>query len=150
MKGNVRQDVGLLILRIGLGLTMLYFGSQKMLGVFGGHGYSATVNGMHSGMGIPIVFAHLAIFGEFLGGLGVLFGFLTIVASLGVACTMGVATYMNMRGPGTLSGIFTGSANADPSKLYFPAMLCALAVALMLLGPGGFSLDRKFFRKGKK
>jgi len=72
MKGIARADVGLFILRLGLGLTMLFFGSQKVFGLFGGYGYSATVSVFHDKMGIPIVLAHIGILGEFLGGGGVL------------------------------------------------------------------------------
>ncbi|MDR3689653.1 MAG: DoxX family protein [Fimbriimonas sp.] len=150
MKGNARQDIGLLILRIGLGMTMIYFGSQKMLGVFGGRGYVDTVDMFHTKMGVPIVLAHLAIYGEFLGGLGVLAGCLTSIASIGVACTMAVATYMNLRGPGQFASIFNGAIGADPSKLFFPAILFAAALSLLVTGPGAYSIDGKYFRKSKR
>ncbi len=148
MKGNSRQDISLLLLRLGLGLTMVYFGSQKALGVFGGMGYMPTVNMFQSKMGVPIVFAHLAILAEFLGGLGILFGFLSPIASFGVACTMAVATFMNMKAPGALNGIFTGGG--DPSKLFFPIMLLLAALVNLLVGPGAYSVDNKFFRKKAK
>jgi putative oxidoreductase len=150
MKGITRTDFGLLLLRLGVGLTMVYFGSQKMLGVFGGMGYMPTVGMMHDKMAIPTVLAHLAIFGEFFGGLGIVFGLLTPVASLGVACTMGVATYMNMKGDGALAGIFSGAKGADPSKLFFPGSLCLAALAIIVMGAGKFSFDKMIFKKGKK
>ena len=150
MKGIARADVGLFILRLGLGLTMLFFGSQKVFGLFGGYGYSATVSVFHDKMGIPIVLAHIGILGEFLGGGGVLLGFLTPLASFGVMCTMAVATFISIRGPGVLAGIFEGAKGADPSKLFFSGFLCIAALSLMLLGPGKISLDAKFFRKSKR
>jgi len=150
MKGIGRSDFGLLILRLGLGLAMVFFGSQKMFGLFGGMGYMQTVDMMHDKLAVPTVFAHLAILGEFLGGLGVLVGLLTSIASFGVACTMGVATFISMKGPGVLMGIFSGAKGADPSKLFFPGVLCLAAVALMIIGPGKISLDAKLFRQSKK
>ena len=151
MKGITRTDIGLLLLRLGLGLTLLYFGSQKALGVFGGMGYSNTVGMMHGKMGIPIVLANLAILAEFLGSLGVLTGLFSALASFGIACTMGVATYINMRGNGALLGLFTGAKGADPSKLFFPGSLCLVALVLLIMGPGKISLDNKFFlRKSKR
>jgi len=150
MKGISRTDVGLLLLRLGLGLTILFFGSQKMLGVFGGYGYMNTVNAFHDKMGIPTVFAHLAIYAEFLGGLGVLAGLLTSIASFGIACTMSVAVFMNMRAGGALAAIFSGEKGADPSKLFFPGMLFFAAVTLMIVGPGKISLDTKLFRQSKR
>ena len=146
----VAKDVGLLVLRIALGLTMLYFGSQKVFGLFGGQGYGATVEMMNSKMGIPVVFAHLGILGEFAGGLGVLAGCLTRVAAFGVACTMAVATFISAKGPGVLGGIFSGSPGADASKLFFPAILCSVAISLIIMGPGLLSVDQKFIWKAKR
>jgi len=141
----------MLILRLGLGFTLLFFGSQKVLGVFGGGGYSATLEMMHGKMGIPTVLAHLAILAEFLGSLGVIVGLLTSIASFGIACTMGVATYINVRGSGALSGIFSGAHGADPKGLFFSGGLCCFAIALLIMGPGKISLDNKLFlRKSKR
>jgi putative oxidoreductase len=150
MKGISRIDVGALILRLGLGLTLMFFGAQKMFGLFGGMGYMPTVDMFHTKMGIPTVFAHLAIFGEFCGGLGVLVGLLTPVASFGIACTMAVATFMSMKGPGVLAGVFQGAHGADPSKLFFSGSLCFAAISLLIIGPGKISLDAKLFRKSKR
>ncbi|MEZ0326597.1 MAG: DoxX family protein, partial [Fimbriimonas sp.] len=86
-----RVDVGLLILRIGLGLLFLFYGSQKMFGVFGGKGYSAQVESFISD-GIPPLLAHLAILAEFMGGLAILLGFFTPLAACTLACVMAVAT----------------------------------------------------------
>ena len=129
---------------------MLYFGSQKMFGLFGGMGYAATVNMFHDKMGVPTPLAHLAILGEFLGGLGLIVGLVTPLAAFGVACTMATATYMNMRSPEAFSGLFSGAKGADPSKLFFPAMIFFASVTIMVLGAGGLSLDNKFFRKNKR
>ena len=43
MSSTTRTDLGLLILRIAIGLTAMYYGSQKLLGIFGGPGVAATV-----------------------------------------------------------------------------------------------------------
>jgi putative oxidoreductase len=150
MKGISRVDIGVLILRLGLGLTLTFFGAQKMFGVFGGMGYMPTVDMFHSKMGIPIVLSHLAIYGELLGGLGVLFGLLTPIASLGILSVMAVATTINMKAPGALNGIFLGTQGSDPSKLFFPGSLGLAAFGLMIIGPGKISLDAKLFRQSKR
>ena len=150
MKGSGREDFGLLILRVFVGLTMVFYGSQKMFGIFGGQGYGATVHWMHSQLFVPTWLAHLSIFAEFLGGLGLIVGALTPVAAFGVACMMAVATFANMRAPGVFTGIFTGASGADPSRLFFPLSLFAASVAIMMLGPGSMSADRRLFRKAKK
>ena len=63
------------ILRLVLGAVFFAHGAQKVLGWWGGRGFSATMNGFeHSG--IPAVFAFLAIAAEFFGGLGLILGLL--------------------------------------------------------------------------
>jgi putative oxidoreductase len=146
MKGNGRLDAGVLILRIGIGLVFLYYGSQKMFPIFGGGGYVKTVDGFIAS-GIPPVFAHLAIVAEFFGGLGVLLGLLTPVAAFGVACTMAVAAFKGFQG-GALNSIGKGGSPAEAYHFFFPFALLVIALAIMVMGPGRYSLDGKYFRRG--
>ena len=46
MSTGTRVDLGLLVIRIGLGATMFAHGSQKLFGWFGGHGVKGTAAGM--------------------------------------------------------------------------------------------------------
>src|SRR5262249_933994 len=67
-------------------------GAQKMLGWFGGPGFSATMQSFNQ-MGIPDFLAFLAIAAEFFGGLALIVGFLGRVASLGIVINMLVAVF---------------------------------------------------------
>jgi putative oxidoreductase len=78
------------ILRITLAVVMFPHGAQKVLGWFGGHGFSRTMK-YFTDSGIPAVFALLTIAAEFLGPLGLAVGLLTRIAAFGVACVMLVA-----------------------------------------------------------
>ncbi len=149
MRDSKRGDVGLLVLRISLGLIMMFYGSQKLFGAFGGSGFSGTIGFMHDKFGIPPLFGALAMFAEFAGGLGILVGLLTPIAAFGVMCVMLMATYENVSSPGLLNDIFTKGSPADIPRVGFPLMLGTAAIALMLLGAGRYSLDKKFFRPGK-
>src|SRR5437588_9175326 len=71
-------------LRFALGVIFFAHGAQKMLGWFGGYGFSGTMGFFASVMHIPAVFAFLAISAEFFGGLGLVVGFLTRIAGLGI------------------------------------------------------------------
>ncbi|MBI5418530.1 MAG: DoxX family protein [Deltaproteobacteria bacterium] len=85
-------------------------GAQKALGWFGGYGLAGTMGFFTQKMGIPAVFAALAIAAEFLGSIGLFVGFLTRVAAFGIFCVMAVAA---IRGPsGTES--FRLSVNRIP------------------------------------
>src|SRR6266403_1062011 len=79
------------ILRLVLGIVFFAHGAQKMLGWFGGFGFSGTMGFFTGQMHIPTVFAFLAIAAEFLGSLGLILGFLTRIAAFGIAANMVVA-----------------------------------------------------------
>src|SRR6187551_2687939 len=60
------------VLRVALGAVMFPHGAQKLLGWFGGYGFSGTMGFLTGQMGIPAVFAFLAILAEFAGSLGLI------------------------------------------------------------------------------
>ena len=131
--------VSLLLVRLLLGGVMFPHGAQKALGWFGGPGLSGTIQGFTTHMGIPLVFAWLAVAAEFLGALGLIVGLLTRVAAFGIAVTMAVAVAM-VHGP---KGFFMNWAGNKAGE-GFEYHLLALAAALVLIldGGGAASLDR--------
>ena len=67
-------DVSLLLVRVIVGVIFAAHGAQKLFGAWGGQGLEATVAAPPAGMG-PV--GYLVAIGEFFGGLGLVFGFLT-------------------------------------------------------------------------
>jgi putative oxidoreductase len=63
-----------LILRVVLAIVLLPHGAQKLLGCFGGYGFSATMQHFTTDAGLPPLIAFLVIFLEFFGILFILFG----------------------------------------------------------------------------
>src|SRR5262249_40155864 len=63
-------DWALLVARIVVGVIFMAHGAQKLFGAFGGPGLSAVVQMMG-----PL--GYLVTIGEFFGGLGLIFGFLS-------------------------------------------------------------------------
>ncbi|MCZ6638414.1 MAG: DoxX family protein, partial [Candidatus Dadabacteria bacterium] len=63
-----RGDWGALIARVFLGVVILPHGLQKLLGLFGGYGFSATVE-YFSSTGIPGLIGVLIVLGESFGAL---------------------------------------------------------------------------------
>lgn len=67
-------DITTTILRLMLGVVFFPHGAQKMLGWFGGYGFTGTMGFFTGAMHIPALFAFLAIAAEFVGGIGPVFG----------------------------------------------------------------------------
>src|SRR5258706_16462081 len=78
------DDPVMTILRLVLGIVFFFHGAQKMLGWFGGYGFSGSMNFLTHQMGIPAVFAFLAITAEFLWSFGLILGLLSRFASAGI------------------------------------------------------------------
>ena len=88
---NTTDDFSLTILRLIFGGVFFAHGAQKALGWVGGFGFSGTMGFFTQQMHIPAPFAFLAICAEFLGGIGLVLGFLGRVAAFGILCNMLVA-----------------------------------------------------------
>src|SRR5437660_4196543 len=83
------MSIGLLILRLVLGLTLAAHGSQKLFGWFDGGGPQGTAS-FFRGLGFrsPYAMALLAGAAELGGGLAVALGFLTPFAALALIVVM--------------------------------------------------------------
>src|SRR5438132_10962530 len=88
------NDIATTILRLVLGVIFFAHGTQKMLGWFGGYGFTGTMGFFTGMLHIPPLFAFLAIAEEFFGGLGLIFELLTRVAAFGPFCNMMVSVVM--------------------------------------------------------
>ncbi|HZH79937.1 MAG TPA: DoxX family protein [Gemmatimonadales bacterium] len=126
-------NVGLLALRVALGLVFLGHGAQKAFGAFGGPGF-AGATGFIGSLGFrPARFwAGLAVGGELLAGALFVLGLFTPLAALLVLGTMGVAI-AKVHGP---KGFFAQNGGYE-----YNLVLIFAALALLLAGPGTYSLD---------
>jgi putative oxidoreductase len=136
---STTNDPTLTILRLILGAVFFAHGAQKMLGWFGGHGFSASMAFFTHNMGIPAFFAFLAIAAEFFGGLGLLVGLLGRVAAFGVLCNMVVAIFLVSGHVGFFMNWF-GTQKGEGYEFHLLAI--ALCVAILVKGSGAFSIDR--------
>lgn len=128
---SARQlDLGLAILRGATGLIFAAHGAQKLF-VYG----PAGVTGAFAGMGIPFpaVAGPAVALVEFLGGLALIAGLLTRLASAGLAVTMLGAILM----------VHLGAGFFGPNGFEFPLALAAAAATLMVTGAGRWSLDAR-------
>jgi putative oxidoreductase len=133
------SDMATTILRLVLGVIFFAHGAQKMLGWFGGYGFSGTMGFFTGMMHIPTLFAFLAIAAEFFGSLGLIFGFLTRIAALGIFCNMIVAVAMIHH----QFGFFMNWTGAQKGEGYeYHLLILAVLVFLIIRGAGALSIDR--------
>jgi len=127
----------LAIARLGLGIVMFAHGAQKMLGWWGGPGFDGAM-GFFGSMGIPALFAFLAIAAEFFGGLGLIVGFLTRIAAFGILANMLVAVAM-VHGRHGLFMNWAGNKGGEGFEFHLLAI--AMALAVIVGGGGALSID---------
>lgn len=123
-----RNGLGLLLLRLIVGGAFVVHGLPKIQAPFNWMGPTAPVPGFLQA---------LAAVAEFFGGLALIVGALTPLASLGLAFTMAFALFM--------VHIRMGHAwiASDPSKASYEIVALYLIsfITLILTGPGAYSID---------
>ena len=126
-------DVGLLVLRVAIGVGISLHGFQKLFGWFGGGGFDGTSRWFASlGFGDGRAAAAMAGFTESAAGLGFAVGFLTPLTAAGLIGVMTVAALVNNAENGFWSADKGWELNG---------YLIAVAAAVAITGPGRFSLD---------
>lgn len=125
--------IGLLILRVLVGVTFSLHGFQKLFGWFGGGGLDGTATWFRSlGFGEGRAAAVMAGSSEVSGGLGLAFGLLTPFAAAAMIGTMSTAAFVNNASKG-----FWSAGNGWELNGY----LIVVAWAVATIGPGELSLD---------
>ncbi|WP_143638784.1 DoxX family protein [Streptomyces sp. 1-11] len=127
-------DAGLLLIRLTFGLLMAGHGAQKLFGLFGGQGLTATGKGLAAlGFHPGKLFAAVGGLSEFLGGLGLAAGLFTPLAA---AALIGVM----INAMATVTGAH-GLWDTDGGVEY-SVCITVVALAVAAIGPGRLAADR--------
>ncbi|MET1178463.1 DoxX family protein [Peribacillus simplex] len=130
-------NIGLLIIRLVIGLLFIGHGAQKLFGWFGGHGLKGTGGWFESiGMKPGVTMALFAGVAELIGGLLFALGLLTPLAGIMIAGTM-IMAIVKVHAP---NGLWA-TANGYEYNL----TLLAVAIGIALVGPGQYALDPFLF-----
>lgn len=119
------SDLGLLLLRIGVGVIFIVAGWGKITGIEG-------VQGFFGNIGIPLagLMAWVVAIVELVGGIMVLLGAYARIPYLLLAIVMVVA-------------LFTTKLGGEFSAARLDLMLLLASLALFLIGSGKYSVDHK-------
>ena len=126
------MNVGLLIIRLVVGLLFIGHGAQKWFGWFGGYGLKGTAGYLESiGAKPGVLMAFLAGGAEILGGLLFASGVFTWAGALLIALTMLVAIF-KVHGA---NGLWVTNNGYE-----YPLVLLAVVIGVALIGPGAYVL----------
>ena len=129
-------DLALLVLRVVTGGLLVGHGAQKLFGSFGGKGLDGTATRLESmGLRPGMLWATGAGLAEFVGGLLTFLGLGGPIGSILTGTSMKMSTFKEHSG----KPIWASAGGAE-----LPVINAAVGAALILTGPGRYSLDRLF------
>ena len=134
-----RIDWAPIPLRLALGIVFFAHGAQKVLGWFGGAGWTASLEFFMGPLHIPYSLAVGVFLLEFLGGPALILGVFARWVALALAAEMIVAALIIHRHNGFFMN-WAGSAGRGEGYEMNVALLGGL-LALVILGSGRWSLD---------
>jgi putative oxidoreductase len=137
-------DLSLLILRLVVGIIFMMHGSQKMFGAFGGPGLKTVVEMFGGG---PL--GYVVSIGEFFGGVGLVFGFLSRFSAASLIVIMCGAIAMVHGKNGFFLGKGPDSLLKDAGFEYCFALI-GLLLPIVICGPGRFSIGQFFLPRSSR
>lgn len=131
------MSIGLLLIRLVIGILFIGHGSQKLFGAFGGYGLKGTGGWFESiGMKPGVTMALFAGLAELIGGVLFGLGLLTPVGGIIIALTMLIAI-AKVHAP---NGLWVTSNGYE-----YNLTLLVVAIGVALIGPGKYALDTFLF-----
>jgi putative oxidoreductase len=128
-------DFALLVVRVAAGVIFIAHGSQKLFGAFDGKGLEDTVRVLGSPLG------YLVAVGEFFGGVGLVFGFLSRFSAAALIVIM-IGAIVKVHGA---NGFFL-----DKHGFEYNLSLIGNLLPTLICGPGQFSIGQFFLPKSSR
>ena len=143
---QTNEDAASMLLRLMLGVILFPHGAQKMLGWFGGYGFSGTMNFFTGTVGLPWIIGFLVISIEFFGSLFLITGLAVRLTAFAVIADMiGIIFKSHIQ-----NGFFMNWFGNQAGEGYeYHLLVIAIALALLIRGAGKFSFDYAIYNKKK-
>jgi putative oxidoreductase len=130
-------NIGLLLIRLVIGVLFIGHGAQKLFGWFGGYGLKGTGGWFESiGMKPGVTMALMAGLTELVGGVLFALGLVTPLGGILIAATMVIAI-AKVHGA---NGLWSTSNGYE-----YNLVLLAVTIGIALVGPGQYALDTFLF-----
>ncbi|MBS4065402.1 DoxX family protein [Lacibacter sp. MH-610] len=136
---KTNNDYTGLLLRFAIGIVLFPHGAQKLLGWYGGYGFTGTMQFFTETVGLPWIIGLLVIVIEFFGSLLVLMGLGSRLAAVMIAfLSVGIIFTSHIQ-----YGFFINwSGNQKGEGYEYFLLLIGLCLALLVNGSGKLSLDK--------
>lgn len=132
-----------LIVRLMLGLVVFPHGAQKLLGWFGGYGFSGTMGYFTETVGLPWIVAFGVVILESIGAIALIAGLGTrIIAASYTLLAIGIIFTVHAE-----HGFFMNWFGTQQGEGYEYFLLwIGMALSLVISGAGSYSIDRKIVK----
>ncbi len=131
------------IARLTLGIVLFPHGAQKMLGWFGGYGFTGTMDTFTSQMGLPWIVAFAVILIEFFGSISLILGFASRLWSLAIAGLFAGIIYTTHLEHGFFMNWFGNQAGEGYE---YALLIIGIAVAVLVNGSGKYAVDSQILK----
>jgi putative oxidoreductase len=131
--------IGFSIARLTLGLVIFPHGAQKLLGLFGGNGYLATMDFFTIQMGLPSFVAFSIIMIEFFGSISLILGFFSRFWALSLTGMFMGIIYTTQLEHGFFMNWFGNQAGEGYE---YSLLVIGLALTILVNGSGKWSIDK--------
>ncbi|HEV7347674.1 DoxX family protein [Telluribacter sp.] len=138
---NTNDSYAGLILRVSLGAVVFAHGAQKLLGWFGGYGFSGTMDFFTKTMHLPWLVALAVILLESVGAVALIAGLATRLLALAYTF-LAVGILITHTQWGFFMNWF---GNQGGEGIEYFLLWLGIAAALVSIGSGAFSVDRLLF-----
>ncbi|MDG5491305.1 DoxX family protein [Psychroserpens sp. SPM9] len=141
---KTHPNIGFSIARLTLGLVMFPHGAQKLLSLFGGYGYTATMESFTTQMGLPSIVAFSIIMIEFFGSISLILGLFSRFWALALAGMFIGIIYMTQLENGFFMNWYGNQAGEGYE---YSLLIIGLALTIIVNGSGKWSLDNLILKK---
>ncbi len=141
---NTSTSFAPLAIRVMLGFAVFPHGAQKLLGWFGGYGFTGTMAFFTETMDLPWLIGFLVILLESFGALALISGFATrIIAASYLLLALGIVFTSHIQ-----HGFFMNWFGNQQGEGYeYFILWIGMAISLIITGAGNYSVDRKLSPK---
>ncbi len=141
---NTNNDWAGFVTRLTVGLVLFPHGAQKMLGMFGGDGFSGTLNFFTTQMGLPWIIALSIIIIEYFGSIALIVGFASRLWSLAIIFLfIGIIIATQFE-----NGFFMNWFGTQKGEGFeYSLLLIGASIAVLVNGSGKYAIDNLLTKK---